>query len=72
MEFGLEAAVKAAGSKSALARILGVTRGAICQWQRIPSERVISIESLVGVPRHVLRPDLYPLSKGKPLARATS
>jgi DNA-binding transcriptional regulator YdaS (Cro superfamily) len=70
MEFGLEAAVKAAGSKSELARMLGLTRGAICQWWRIPSERVVSIENLTGVPRHVQRPDLYPPPKRRRRAAA--
>ncbi len=61
MDFGIQAVVKAAGSKSDLARLLGLTRGAVCQWTRIPGKRVIAVEDATGVPRHVQRPDLYPL-----------
>lgn len=42
-----------------LARALGISKQAICQWVRVPAEHTIGVESLLGVPRHVLRPDLY-------------
>jgi DNA-binding transcriptional regulator YdaS (Cro superfamily) len=60
MDAGVKKAAKAAGTIAALARALGVTRAAIHQWRRIPAERVISVEKATGVPRHELRPDLYP------------
>ena len=44
---------------AALARHLGVTRGAVAQWERVPAERVIEISRFTGIPREVLRPDLY-------------
>lgn len=47
------------GSAAALARELHVTRSAICQWPKIPAERVVEIEQITGVPRHLLRPDLH-------------
>jgi DNA-binding transcriptional regulator YdaS (Cro superfamily) len=57
---GLKAALDAAGSVQALARILRLTPTTIYQWrQRIPAERIIQIEEATGVPRNVLRPDLY-------------
>ncbi len=59
METGIAKAVKAKGSISALARSIGITRAAICQWERIPAGRVVEIERLTGVPRQELRPDLY-------------
>lgn len=43
-----------------LALKLGITAQAISQWDRVPVERVLSVERLTGVPRHVLRPDIYP------------
>jgi DNA-binding transcriptional regulator YdaS (Cro superfamily) len=43
-----------------LASGLGVTAGAISQWERVPAERVIDVERLTGIPRAELRPDLYP------------
>lgn len=56
----IEKAAVAAGGFPALADRLGITRQALYQWQRIPAERVIDIERISGVPRHELRPDLYP------------
>jgi DNA-binding transcriptional regulator YdaS (Cro superfamily) len=43
-----------------LASELGITSSAISQWHRVPAERTIDIERLTGIPRHDLRPDLYP------------
>lgn len=48
------------GLRIRLARDLGITPGAIYQWRRVPAERVIQVERLTGIPRHDLRPDLYP------------
>lgn len=63
MDTGLRAAVKAAGSKYRLAKVLQIKPQAIQKWSRIPSARVIAIEAEFGVPRETLRPDLYPPRK---------
>ena len=56
----LTRAIKAAGSVSALARLVGMKNPqAISQWRRVPPERVPAIEAATGIPRHVLRPDLW-------------
>ena len=57
---GIDKAVEAIGSKSNLAKALKVSRGAISLWKKIPPLRVLRVELLTGVPRHELRPDLYP------------
>jgi TorA maturation chaperone TorD len=44
----------------ALARALGIAQPSVSNWRRIPAERVLAVESLTGVRRGVLRPDLYP------------
>lgn len=53
-----------AGSKSALARDLGISSTAVWKWfqstKRMPAEHVLKAESIYGVSRHVLRPDIYP------------
>lgn len=56
----IERAAAAAGNKSELARRLGVKVQSIQQWKRIPAERVLDVEKVTGIPRHILRPDLYP------------
>jgi len=38
-----EQAVKLAGSKAALGRILGVTRGAVSQWVQLPKGRLYQL-----------------------------
>ena len=41
-----ELAIKLAGSQAALARMLGVTRGAVWQWQEIPQGRLFQLMHL--------------------------
>ena len=49
-------------SAAALARLIGVNRSTFLRWEdrRVPAERVLDVERITGVPRHALRPDLYP------------
>jgi DNA-binding transcriptional regulator YdaS (Cro superfamily) len=58
-------------TQAQLAERIGVKPPAICKWEsrRIPAERVVQVEQVTGVPRHLLRPDLYPKPKA---ARAAS
>ena len=59
-EMGLQIAIKAAGSMRGLARLLDIAPQSIVRWKKgIPAERVIEVERVTGVPRAVLRPDLY-------------
>jgi DNA-binding transcriptional regulator YdaS (Cro superfamily) len=55
----IELAIAKAGGLRALARALGIKYQAIQSWKKIPAERVIEIEHAIGVPRELLRPDLY-------------
>lgn len=45
-----------------LARELSVNKSTATRWskRRVPAERVLEIERFTGVPRHELRPDIYP------------
>jgi TorA maturation chaperone TorD len=56
---GLNEAIRAVGSVSELARQLGISQPSVSNWTRVPAERVMSVESLTGVNRVVLRPDLF-------------
>ncbi|SHF04513.1 DNA-binding transcriptional regulator YdaS, prophage-encoded, Cro superfamily [Kaistia soli DSM 19436] len=56
-------AIQAVGSAKALAEQLGISLQAVSQWKCIPSGRVLAVERVTGVPRHVLRPDIYPAQR---------
>ena len=47
------------GSKSELAKQLGITPSSITQWKQVPAERVLQVERITGISRNELRPDLY-------------
>lgn len=54
------------GRLTSLAAALKIFPSAILQWQKIPAERVPSIEKATGLSRHDLRPDLWgPAPKAK-------
>lgn len=57
----LRRAIEAAGNAALLAEALGISAQAISQWAEVPPLRVLSVEKVTGVPRHELRPDLYPV-----------
>jgi TorA maturation chaperone TorD/DNA-binding transcriptional regulator YdaS (Cro superfamily) len=56
---GLERAIDAAGGVAQLARKIGIAQPSVSNWNRVPAQRVIAVESATGVSRRVLRPDLY-------------
>ena len=56
---GLQEAIRAVGGVSELARRIGISQPSVTNWERIPAERVISVESATGVARTILRPDLF-------------
>ena len=59
----IDRAIKKAGGPSALARELGVSPQAVCNWSKrgVPPERVIDIEAAVDgeVTRYELRSDIF-------------
>jgi DNA-binding transcriptional regulator YdaS (Cro superfamily) len=63
---GLKTAIEWAGGMRALARLLGLSHTAVQKWERIPAERVVEIETLTGIARERLRPDLYRIPPRQP------
>jgi DNA-binding transcriptional regulator YdaS (Cro superfamily) len=57
----LKIAIERAGGQAEFARRMGITTQAVSQWDEVPPLRVLAVERLSGVPRHELRPDLYPV-----------
>lgn len=41
------------------ARALGLTPSAVSQWKRVPVKHLLAVEAATGIPRELLRPDLY-------------
>lgn len=58
-EDGVKLAIDAVGGVAALARGLGISQPSVSAWRRIPADRVVAVESLTGVKREQLRPDLF-------------
>ncbi len=56
---GLERAIDTAGGITELARKIGIAQPSVSNWSRVPTQRVVAVESATGVSRRLLRPDLY-------------
>lgn len=67
MNDAIKKVVDVVGSKAAIARHLGITKGAVSQWTVIPAKHVLEVEKLTcgKVTRHELRPDRYPNDQPK-------
>lgn len=60
-------AARIVGSPTKLAKILGISRPALYQWNQVPADRVLAIVVATSnrVGRGALRPDLFPLRSPK-------
>ena len=47
------------GSKSAVARLLNVSRQYVSAWTKVPLVHVDAIAKATKIPRNILRPDIY-------------
>lgn len=65
LENPLDRAISLAGGLTKLAASLNITKQAVAQWDEVPPLRVLEVERVSGVPRHELRPDLYPPEPAK-------
>lgn len=48
-----------AGGPSKVAKAIGRHHTSILGWKRVPVEHVKAMETLTGIPRHILRDDVY-------------
>ncbi len=44
-----------------IAQAVGRTRQAVSLWRKVPVEHVTVVERLTGLPRNLIRPDIYPV-----------
>ena len=56
---GLEQAIAVCGTLNELARRMKQPRQVVSRWEICPADRLLRMEEVTGVPRHLLRPDLY-------------
>lgn len=47
------------GTAVRIAAACGITREAVWDWRRTPAVHVLKVERVLGIPRHLIRPDLY-------------
>lgn len=64
MQEALDTAKQKAGGATDLSKAFAekgieITSQAISQWKKAPPDRVLVIEQITGVSRHLLRPDIY-------------
>jgi DNA-binding transcriptional regulator YdaS (Cro superfamily) len=57
---GIEIAIAEAGGGYKLAKMLQITPAAVSLWKKVPVKHVLTIERELKIPRHELRPDIYP------------
>ena len=52
-------------NKVELASALDISKQALSTWAKVPPARALAIEQLLGVPRTILRPDIFGPHKGR-------
>lgn len=71
---GLQKAIDLCGTQAELGRRIGKGQAHISLWltrdKKVPADIVLTIEKRVGIPRHELRPDLYPPEEYELLSEA--
>lgn len=66
----VEDMIEALGGPSKAATTLGISNpSVVMNWRsrgKVPAERVLEIEAVTGISRHVLRPDIFGASEAVP------
>lgn len=58
-DLGVALILKVPRMVAKLARDMNISRAAVYAWKVVPAERVVDVERYSGIPRELLRPDLY-------------
>lgn len=70
-----EHAIRILGGPTKAARTLGLSRQTIYNWRNtglVPIPQIILVESLTGVARETLRPDVFGAPRARPRSRGAS
>lgn len=59
-------------SQAKLASLIGVQDAAVCKWEKgkVSVNKVLEVERVTGIPRYILRPDIYPVPDKPPVEAA--
>lgn len=67
MGIDLKQMIQNAGGYSSVAKRMGLTKQVVWSWanvlHRVPAEQVMDLEAAIGIPRHLIRPDIYPKNR---------
>ena len=55
----IKAIVARGGGPTKLGKAIGLAHSSVVCWKRVPISHVRPVEELTGIPRHILRPDVY-------------
>jgi len=48
------------GTARRIAKACDISKEAVWNWKRVPAERVLVVSRVTKIPRHLIRPDIYP------------
>jgi hypothetical protein len=55
----LEEALQRRRTTARIAEAAGITHAAVAKWRRVPEHHLDIVVKITGVPRYLLRPDLF-------------
>lgn len=55
----IEEIIGAGGGPSALGKTIGLKHSSILSWTQVPPKHVAAVSFATGIPKHVIRPDLW-------------
>jgi len=55
----LKEVFRRAGNKHKLSKALNVSRQYLSAWKKVPLAQVSKVAEITGIPKKILRPDLY-------------
>lgn len=59
------------GARRKIGDACGITSQAVSDWDRVPPDRVLIVESLTGIPRERIRPDIFGAPRPRPRRRVS-
>lgn len=58
-EMRIEEIIRAGGGPSMLGKAVGLRHSSVLSWVQVPPKHVAAVSAATGIPKHILRPDLW-------------